>query len=142
MGKKNIVGDKEIVNHPSHYTAHPSGVECVELAEHLCFNLGNALKYVWRAGKKGAKQVDLEKALWYVDRESSLIDQSESHKIFQPGAGEEIFRVIAAKVIDADTEKKGLLSDVLLAITHRDDPYGMLGLLRHHIMMRLDETTP
>ena len=40
------------INHPEHYTSHPSGVECIEIAEHMNFCLGNALKYLWRAGLK------------------------------------------------------------------------------------------
>ena len=50
------------VNHPPHYTAHPSGIEAVEVCEHLSFNMGNALKYLWRAGKKGDAVEDLQKA--------------------------------------------------------------------------------
>lgn len=61
------VGDT--VNHPPHYASHPSGVECVDIAEHLGFNLGNALKYVWRAENKGHKEEDLRKCLWYLERE-------------------------------------------------------------------------
>jgi hypothetical protein len=58
------------VNHPSHYTSHPSGVECVDVAEHYGFNIGNAIKYLWRAGLKSADPVeDLRKAVWYVNRE-------------------------------------------------------------------------
>lgn len=58
------------VNHPSHYTSHPSGVECIQVTEHLNFCVGNAIKYLWRAGLKGDSAVqDLEKARWYVDRE-------------------------------------------------------------------------
>lgn len=57
------------INHPSHYTAHPSGVECVEVAEHFNFNVGNAIKYLWRAGLKGDALEDLKKAAWYVSRE-------------------------------------------------------------------------
>jgi hypothetical protein len=57
------------VNHPPHYTAHPSGVECVQIAEHMGFNLGNALKYIWRADLKGNAIEDLEKASWYLRRE-------------------------------------------------------------------------
>ena len=40
------------VEHPSHYTSHPSGVECVAIAEHHDFCIGNVIKYVWRAGLK------------------------------------------------------------------------------------------
>lgn len=57
------------VNHPSHYTSHPSGVECIAIAEHMTFNLGNAIKYLWRAGDKGNMIQDLEKAAWYIARE-------------------------------------------------------------------------
>lgn len=57
------------VNHPKHYTEHPSGVECIEIVEHMPFNLGNAVKYIWRAGLKGDAIEDLEKAAWYINRE-------------------------------------------------------------------------
>lgn len=57
------------VNHPSHYTAHPSGIECIQITEHMNFNLGNAMKYIWRAGDKGNLIQDLEKARWYLNRE-------------------------------------------------------------------------
>ena len=57
------------VNHPQHYTSHPSGVECIEITEHMGFNLGNAMKYIWRADEKGNATEDLEKAAWYIQRE-------------------------------------------------------------------------
>lgn len=57
------------VNHPKHYTNHPSGVECITVVEHMNFNLGNAIKYIWWAGEKGNEIEDLEKARWYLDRE-------------------------------------------------------------------------
>ena len=57
------------VNRPSHYTAHPSGVECITITEHFNFNIGNAIKYLWRAGLKGDALEDLKKAAWYVNRE-------------------------------------------------------------------------
>jgi hypothetical protein len=37
------------VNKPRHYCGHPSGVECIEVVEHMNFCLGNAMKYIWRA---------------------------------------------------------------------------------------------
>ena len=61
------------VNHPKHYTSHPSGVECIEITEHFNFNIGNAVKYCWRAGLKGEQVEDLRKARWYIDREISRI---------------------------------------------------------------------
>lgn len=57
------------VNHPKHYTAHPSGVECIQITEHMGFNLGNAMKYIWRADEKNNAVEDLRKAVWYVQRE-------------------------------------------------------------------------
>ena len=57
------------VDHPTHYNAHPSGIECIEVVEHMGFNVGNAVKYLWRADLKGNALEDLEKARWYVQRE-------------------------------------------------------------------------
>lgn len=57
------------VNHPKHYTSHPSGIECIQITEHMNFNLGNAMKYIFRADLKGQAIVDLEKAVWYINRE-------------------------------------------------------------------------
>ena len=63
----------DVVNHPKHYTSHPSGVECIEITEHMNFNLGNATKYIWRASLKGKEIEDLRKARWYIDREIARI---------------------------------------------------------------------
>jgi hypothetical protein len=58
------------VNHPPHYTQHPSGVECIQITEHMNFCIGNAVKYIWRAGLKHDDAIeDLEKAVWYLRRE-------------------------------------------------------------------------
>jgi hypothetical protein len=57
------------VNHPRHYTSHPSGVECIQISEHMPFCLGNAVKYIWRAGLKEDEITDLRKAVWYLERE-------------------------------------------------------------------------
>ena len=57
------------VNSPIHYTSHPSGVECIQITEHLNFCLGNAIKYIWRASEKGNREEDLKKAIWYLQRE-------------------------------------------------------------------------
>lgn len=59
----------DVVNHPKHYTAHPSGVECITVTEHMGFNLGNAVKYIWRADLKNDAIEDLKKAAWYINRE-------------------------------------------------------------------------
>lgn len=57
------------VNHPAHYNNHPAGIECIDVVEHFGFNVGNAIKYLWRAELKGNQIQDLEKAAWYVQRE-------------------------------------------------------------------------
>lgn len=59
----------DAVDHPKHYNAHPSGIECIDVVEHMGFNLGNAIKYIWRADEKGAAVEDLRKAAWYIQRE-------------------------------------------------------------------------
>ena len=63
------------VNHPAHYTNHPSGIECIQITEHLNFCLGNAIKYIWRAGLKDTDSSveDLQKARWYLTREIERI---------------------------------------------------------------------
>ena len=67
------VGDNtgfDPVSRPRHYTAHPSGVEAIEITRHMNFNLGNAIKYVWRAGLKTEDAVqDLRKAVFYIEDE-------------------------------------------------------------------------
>lgn len=57
------------VNHPAHYTSHPSGVEVITITEHMGFCLGNAVKYILRADHKGNALQDLRKAIWYIERE-------------------------------------------------------------------------
>ncbi len=61
------------VNHPPHYTEHPSGIECIQVTEHLSFCVGNAIKYLWRADLKHPDAIqDLKKAVWYINREIEL----------------------------------------------------------------------
>ena len=69
--------EEDKVNHPSHYTSHPSGIECIQVTQHYNFCIGNAIKYLWRNGLKTeegmqekSKQIeDLKKAIWYINRE-------------------------------------------------------------------------
>lgn len=60
----------DAVQKPKHYNEHPSGIECIEITEHMNFCLGNAMKYIWRADLKGGVE-DLKKAVWYLQREIS-----------------------------------------------------------------------
>lgn len=67
--------DEQTINHPKHYNSHPSGVECITIVEQFNFNIGNAIKYLWRSGLKTENPVeDLKKALWYVQREINRIE--------------------------------------------------------------------
>lgn len=62
------VGDP--VNHPSHYTWLPNGLEVIDVTKHFDFVLGNVLKYIMRAGRKGGADSELEdllKARWYLN---------------------------------------------------------------------------
>ena len=60
----------DMVNHPAHYNSHPASIECIDVIEHMTFNTGSAIKYLWRAGLKDkALLQDLRKAKWYVERE-------------------------------------------------------------------------
>ena len=54
---------------PSHYRKHPSGIECIEITRHMNFNIGNAIKYLWRYMDKGDPIENLQKAQWYIDDE-------------------------------------------------------------------------
>lgn len=61
---------------PTHYRAHPSGVECIAICEHFNFSLGNAIKYIWRSGLKSDNPIeDLKKARWYIDREIARLEK-------------------------------------------------------------------
>ena len=71
------------VNRPSHYTGHPSGVECIDITEYYDFCVGNAIKYLWRAGLKKEDGVsdkekeieDLKKAAYYIDRKIKQLEK-------------------------------------------------------------------
>jgi hypothetical protein len=64
----------DMVNHPPHYTAHPSGIECITITRHMNFNIGNVIKYCWRAGSKGSTVEDLKKAAWYLADEIKKLE--------------------------------------------------------------------
>lgn len=66
------------VNHPKHYTSHPSGVECITVTEHMNFNVGNAMKYLWRSDHKNGLE-DLKKAAWYIEREIKRLKGASEH---------------------------------------------------------------
>lgn len=79
---------EDFVNHPKHYTSHPSGIECIDVIEHMTLCTGNAVKYLWRAGQKREegmtdleKQIeDLKKSSWYIQREIKRLEKMEEAK--------------------------------------------------------------
>lgn len=93
----------DAVNHPAHYTQHPSGVECIAVTEHMNFCLGNAVKYIWRSGDKGNAVEDLRKARWYLDRE--------------------IGRLLSGEPAAEDVETDGVVSAVVCGGDHTPGPW-------------------
>ncbi len=79
----------DMVNHPKHYNGHPSGVECIEICEHMTFNLGNAFKYGWRYYDKGDPIENLQKMLWYARRS---LDQDTAYLLAGEGGPTFYFR--------------------------------------------------
>lgn len=77
------------VNHPSHYTSDPSGVECIQVTRHRDFCIGNAIKYLWRAGLKKSqgktereKEIeDLKKAVWYINDKISQLETEKGGEV-------------------------------------------------------------
>lgn len=68
------------VNHPKHYTNHPSGIECIQITRHMNNNRGNAMKYIWRCGDKGKPIQDLRKAIFYLEDEIKRLQEFEGIK--------------------------------------------------------------
>lgn len=69
----------EKINHPEHYNKHPSGVECIDIIRWYTFNIGVAMKYLWRAGKKPGEAAveDIKKAIWYLQNEVERLEQCD-----------------------------------------------------------------
>lgn len=70
----------ETVNNPKHYNSIPAkcsncnkSIECIDVVRHLDFNIGNAMKYLWRFKQKGGAE-DLRKAAWYIKDEISRLN--------------------------------------------------------------------
>ena len=82
--------ENDPVNHPAHYTKHPSGIECIQITEHMNFCLGNAVKYIWRAGIKGNAVEDLKKAKWYIERELDRIAENRFEEYLNNETADEL----------------------------------------------------
>lgn len=76
-------GHRDRVHHPAHYNLDPSGIECITIVRHRNFNIGNAIKYLWRAGLKaesGDSKIkkhieDLRKAIFYINDEIARLEK-------------------------------------------------------------------
>ena len=68
--------NNDAVNHPSHYT--DGGIETIDFieAKEFPYHLGNAIKYISRAGKKDQNKTieDLQKAVWYIERYIKVLE--------------------------------------------------------------------
>jgi hypothetical protein len=138
------------VNHPKHYTSHPSGVECITIAEHMNFNRGNALKYLWRAGEKGDVLEDLRKARWYIEREMKRIEREraegamkqEAEKLFAPPVTDGYCPVCKGAWADDESrdrqhEKAALASSKATGIINSGHtPYGGKYIVRNGEIVR------
>lgn len=105
----------DMVNRPPHYTDHPSGVECIEIAEHFSFNLGNVLKYLWRAGRKGDRIEDLRKAQWYLEREIARLRKIEAGDSTAARAARKSAKKIMAEVSQDDGASRSEIAVKLAA---------------------------
>ena len=67
----------EEVDGPSHYGGKENPYEALKIIEawNLGFNLGNAVKYILRAGRKGNRVTDLKKSIWYLNREIKKLEE-------------------------------------------------------------------
>lgn len=103
----------ERVDHPRWYNQHPSGIECIEIIEHLPGNLSAAVKYIWRCGLKQTETPlrDLQSARWYTERESERVDLFELDGE-EPPKTDVVWRMLAHKVIRA-SEPHSVLADYL-----------------------------
>lgn len=97
------------VNHPKHYTSDPSGIECIQITRHRNFNIGNAIKYLWRAGLKDDASLDINsktiedlcKAMFYINDEIQPLQNETISNSMHPQEGE-IYWFICDDLIVSD----------------------------------------
>ncbi len=126
----------EQVQHPRHYNQNKSGIECIEIIEHLPCNLANAVKYIWRCGLKQSSDPlrDLRSAEWYVRRELGRIDRfGLKLHVPKPCRTEPVWRRLAARIVhDAQGDPDDILGACLDALL-RDDLAKILKRLEREI---------
>ena len=129
----------EQVRHPRHYNQHPSGIECIEIIEHLPCNLANAVKYIWRCGLKQSTDPlrDLRSAQWYILRERGRIKRFDrTHTAYaQTPRADAVWCGLAQQIVQ-DALKRGDQDNLLAACLDallRDDLAVMLERLEREI---------
>lgn len=108
----------EMIDHPSHYNSHPSGIEAVDVAEHMSFCLGNCVKYLMRRRHKGDELADLKKAAWYAKRELARLR-------VRAGSPDLAHQSIFLASTDEDT-KLGTAIGLLVASRRSSDPSSLI----------------
>ena len=117
---------KDNVNHPKHYTSDPSGIECIDITRHRNFNVGNAIKYLWRAGLKEDKdrklidkQVeDLNKAVWYLVDEIHRLNR-QVEEVLYPAMEDYVIDIMVGKGATARSIRLDLPHFTLVGATTR-----------------------
>lgn len=72
-----VTKDDDLINHPYHYTWHPSGVECKDIIQEFSYNIGSAMGYLWRHEYKNGVQ-DLKKAVQHIQFEIERLEKETS----------------------------------------------------------------
>ena len=113
------------VNHPKHYTSHPSGVECIDVNESMNYCIGNSYKYLIRDGLKHHDPfIDIDKSIWYIQREIERRSQNKSFEKYAADAakiaeaspkwqGDALFELFLASIETGDTEHLQKALDII-----------------------------
>lgn len=109
--------DVEKVNHPKHYNEHPSGVECIEIIRHFDFDLGNVIKYVWRAGRKPGEEalIDLKKALFYLKDKIDWLERNKDDDNNRDG----VIKDCNKETVQDSEKENTYASTVMQSLLHR-----------------------
>lgn len=117
----------DFINHPPHYKKHPSGIECITVTEHMGFNLGNAVKYIWRADFKGKAIEDLKKAQFYLAREINNRELAVQRR------KKKVARAVVKKVQQATNQVKRPVKITVVA------PTGLKGSVKKKVTKMVKE---
>jgi len=125
------------VNHPSHYTSHPSGIECIEITRHMSYNLGNALKYIWRCDLKYDAVEDLEKAIFYLKDEIEKRNKKTSAPTTNKSDLFDLHELWCAACITGDEKD---CDCGLISVSNKTEKMNLIDLRWHNIMCKCYST--